>query len=491
MDRREDNPRLSSEVFGQGACRVLEDASALATRNPLLAPGEAPAQVVRPRDADQLRALVTVANREGLNLVVASSGGPHRKGGLAAGREHLRVDLSGWTRVPWINRRNRVCQVEPGVTYGALLGALEPHGMTVSMPLAPRRGKSVLASVMDREPSTWPNRQWDIGDPAGSTEFLFGTGERFRTGAAGGPGTLEQQRAAGGAQKCPEGPSQTDFFRVVQGAQGTMGIVTWITLRTELLPSVQEPFLLGADRPEPLIRAVYEVQRAWLGEHAWVLDSTAAALLMHEAVPGGFEAVRAALPRYLCLLNIAGFERLPEERVRYQKQDVREIAGRHGLRLAPALGPVSARDLLRRATRPCGEADWRDGPRGACLSLFFLTTLDRCPRLRGVADALADKLGLDRDRLGAYLQPVVQNHACHVEFLLPFDPADGPDVARVKAFEGEAVAALSAAGAFFSRPYGAAQAVAFAGNPRNYRLLRTVKGIFDPGRVLHRGKWGL
>jgi len=491
MESMDPADRLPSRIFPEGACLVLQDASAFRTSNPLVTPGTAPTRVVRPRDAEQLRAVVRLANEEGLNLVAASSGAPHRKGGLVSDREHVLLDLSGWKGIPWVNRRNRVCMIQPGVTYGELARALEPHGMTVSMPLAPRDTKSVLAAVMDREPSTWPNRQWDIGDPAGSTEFLFGSGETFRTGAAGGPGTLEEQRAAGGAQKCPEGPSQTDFFRVIQGSQGTMGIVTWITLRTEIRPAVQEPFLLGSDRLDPLIRFVYQVQRAGLGEHAFLLDRAAAALLMHATARRSFQDVRNSLPRFLCLQNVAGFERLPEERVQYQKRDILEIARTEALSPASSFRPFSARELLHRAVHPCGDVDWRDGLQGGCLSIFFLSTLDRSPDLLRVARESARRHGADPDRVGLYLQPVVQNHACHVEFLNPFNPGDRQEVERMRAFEEDAVQALSVAGAFFSRPYGAAQAAAFRRNPANLSMVRTVKGIFDPGRVLHQGKWGL
>ena len=58
------------------------------------------------------------------------------------------------------------------MTYSQLLEALRPHGMTVSLPLAPRDTKSVIGAVIDREPSTWPNRQWDISDPVASTATL-------------------------------------------------------------------------------------------------------------------------------------------------------------------------------------------------------------------------------------------------------------------------------------------------------------------------------
>jgi hypothetical protein len=40
-----------------------------------------------------------------------------------------------------------------------------------------------------------------------------------------------------------------------------MGIVAWITLRAELMSSVQETYLLGTERLEDLIEYVYPVER--------------------------------------------------------------------------------------------------------------------------------------------------------------------------------------------------------------------------------------
>jgi len=363
--------------------------------------------------------------------------------------------------------------------------------MTLPIPLAPRSGKSVLAAVMDRVPATWPNKQWDSSDPVGSTEFFFGNGERFRSGAGGGPGTIEQQRQSGGAQKFSSGPSQADFHRVVQGAQGTLGILTWITLRTELKPTCQETLLMGGERLEDLLPFVYAVQRGLLGEQTFVLDRTAAAMLLANGDPEAFGRICSAFPAYLCLLNVAGFERLPQERLAAHSQDIGLLAREFDLRLEDRIGTVSAADLFAIATQPCGEIDWRDQLRGNCLSIFFLSTLDRTPTFRKIFMDTALGFGIPEAEIGTYLQPLVQNHACQVELMLPWDPNSEAEVARVKQFERQAVIRLMEAGAFFSRPYGSAAELVWAQNPANYRLLKTIKGIFDPKRVLQRGKWGL
>jgi len=468
-----------------------DDIEKFRVKNRLREPGKPPQIVLQPENSEELQELIRKANEIGLNLTVASSSGDHRKGGLVSDNEHLLIDLSSWKQIEWINRRNRVCMIEPGVTYGELLDALEPHGMTVSMPLAPRNGKSVVAAVTDREPSTWPNRQWDISDPVASTEFIFGNGELFRTGAAGGPGSLEEQREAGGAQKGPLGPSQTDFHRVIQGSQGTMGIVTWITLRTELKLSIQEPYIIGEKKLEKLVPFVYDVQRPWLGEHSFIMNRTAVAMLMTGDQPDKFLSLRNSLPEYLCLQNIGGFERLPQERLEYQKKDITKIAKTHGLKMAPSLKNMSAEDLLTAATSPCGDLDFRHALKGNCLSVFLLTTLDRAVELVRMMKQLAGKNRIDEKDMGIYLQPVVQNHACHVEFMIAFDPKDNTTLSRMREFENSAVKMLLEQDVFFSRPYGSAGELVFEKNPLNTQILKKVKDIFDPNRVLNQGKWKL
>ena len=491
MDTQEMLDLLPAELSPETVSRDAGEISRLQTVNPYLSDGVSPSLVVRPRDVQELRRVVSLAGESGIGVLVASSTGPHCKGGLSCGEQHIVVDLSPWKTIDLIDRRNRVCRIAPGVTYGELLQVLEPFGLTVPMPLAPRKGKSVLAAVMDREPSTWPNKHWDTADPVASTELIFGAGELFRTGAAGGPGSLEKQREAGGAQKSPLGPSQTDFHRVVQAAQGTLGIVTWITLRAELRPSLERPLLLGASTLDALLPFVYEVQRAGLGEHSFVLDRAAAALFMSAGSPGSYTAALSSLPEYLCLQNVAGFERLASERVAYQYEDIGEIALRHGLTLSTALGELSAEGLLRAAIRPCGEHDWRHATRGHCLRIFFLTTLDRSPGFINTVRALCRRYQIPGEGLATYIQPIVQNHACHIEFMLPFRPDDSAETDLVRRFEHDAVHSLAEQGAFFSRPYGTAGEVAFAANPLNFQILKKVKGIFDPKGILNPGKWNL
>jgi hypothetical protein len=270
-----------------------------------------------------------------------------------------------------------------------------------------------------------------------------------------------------------------------------MGIVTWITVRAELRPTIEQPFLLGADSLLELTPFIYDVQQQWLGEHSFVLNRSAAAMLMSAQNKADFEDIRSSLPRYICLQNIAGFERMPKKRVEYQRKDIEYIASKNKLSMATSQGKIAAKALLDIATHPCGEIDWRHRLKGNCLSLFFVTTLDRAPGLIDTFMELTGKHAIEKESIGLYIQPVVQNHACHVELMCPFNPELESDVELMRKLEKESVVKLAGAGAFFSRPYGSAGEVVFKQNPLNYEVLKKVKAIFDPNRVLNNGKWGL
>ena len=468
-----------------------DDIDASVTINPLLDVGIKPSCIVHPQDTEELKKVIVFSNQKKLNLTIASSTGRHTKGGIDAKKENIRVDLSSWKDILWINRRNRVCMIKPGVTYGDLLKALREHGMTIPMPLAPRSGKSIISSITDREPTTWSNKHWDYGDPVASTEVIFGDGSIFRTGSAGGPGTLEAQRAIGGAQKYSGGPSQTDLHRVVQGSQGTIGAVTWVTIRTEINPTLQEPLLTGTDTLNDLISFIYAAGRSSLGEHTFILNRQETGMLMHNTNQKSFDDVCNSLPPFICLVNVAGFERLPRKRISYQKKNIKEIAKQKELVLSSNLGTISAEVLLEVSTTPCEGLDWRHALYGHCLSVFFLTTLDRTTDFTNIFFNMAREYDLDSQRVGIYIQPIVQNHACHIEFMIPFDPGDKKDLQRMRSLEKSAVTEMARAGAFFSRPYGTSQDIAFRQNKTHHMLLKKIKNIFDPQRVLNNGKWDL
>jgi FAD/FMN-containing dehydrogenase len=447
-----------------------------------------PRCVAKPKSTVEVQALVKWANETCVPLVPVSSGAPHFRGDTVPGAGGaVIVDLSGMKQIIRIDRKNRVAMVEPGVTFSELVPALAQEGLRLNMPLLPRSSKSVIGSMLEREPVIMPLYQWDVMDPLACIEVIFGTGDLFRTGAAAGPGTLEEQWAAGQAQVNPMGPGQTDFARVVQGAQGTMGIVTWASVRCEALPSLQEPFLMGSDRFGKLAEFIYRLLRLKFGDECLLLNKTEAATILaknHEE----YTAIKDSLPRWLLFFCLSGFQYFPEEKWAYQKKDMLEAAKQFHVRPVKAISQVLAGELLKTLQKPSEEPYWKLRFKGAREDVFFLTTLDRVPGFVEVMYAAAEQRGYPTSDISIYVQPMVQGTSCHCEFGLPYDPTNKKEATLVRELHAHASEALMNAGAFFSRPYGALASMVYRRDGETAAALRKTKSIFDPNNIMNAGK---
>ena len=220
-------------------------------------------------------------------LVPVSSGPPHFRGDTVPSEGGaVIVDLSEMKQIISIDRKNRVAVVEPGVTYPQLQPELAKEGLRLSMPLLPRRNKSVVASLIEREPTLIPKYRWLSSDPLRCLEVIWGNGDKMMTGEMGNFPSIEYAREKYFALLTPRGPAQVDYYRLVQAAQGTMGIVTWAALRCEKLPRVQKLFLVPAKSLDELIDFAYRLLRFRFGDEFLFLNSSNLACILGEGTDG-------------------------------------------------------------------------------------------------------------------------------------------------------------------------------------------------------------
>jgi FAD/FMN-containing dehydrogenase len=445
--------------------------------------------VVKPQNTDDVKKLVAFARTEKLPLVPVSSGSPHFRGDTVPGAGGaIVVDLSGMKKIIRVDRYNRVAMFEPGVTFGELIPAVAKEGLRLNLPLLPRKAKSVVGSLLDREPVIMPDYHWDIADPLCDVEVVLGNGDLFRTGASAGPGTLEEQWQVGGAQKEAAGPSSASWYRIIQGAQGTMGIVTWASARCEILPKKEEPFLVGSPNLHRIMDMVRWLIRLRLVNECFVLNSTDLATIMAQGNPAAYYPLRNSLPPWIIFYNVAAYDYLTEDRVKWQILDIKELAQRIGLEPVQSLGKVSAFDLLKLIQNPPGDIYWRAPVHMLSQDIFFITNLQKTGPCIDAMYAMVEAAGYHTADMGVYVQPVVQGTNYHVEFNLFYNPADPVDTARVKRLSVDAVRKLMDKGAFFSRPYGEAAGIVMNRDAATVAALKKVKAILDPDGIMNPGK---
>jgi len=145
-------------------------------------PSRKPRFVIKANNADEVQRIVEWANRTATPLVPVSSGPPHFRGDTVPSEGGaVIVDLSEMKQITSIDSKNRIVVVEPGVTYSQLQPELAREGLRLSMPLLPRRNKSVVASLIEREPTQIPKYRWLSADPLRCLEIVWGNGDRMMT----------------------------------------------------------------------------------------------------------------------------------------------------------------------------------------------------------------------------------------------------------------------------------------------------------------------
>ncbi len=447
--------------------------------------GQKPVLVVWPKTTEEVRLVVQTAIKCAISLVPVSSGPDWRLHGDTIPKvpNSVIVDLSRMNRILRIDRTNRVVMVEPGVTFAQLIPEIDKQGLRLLHPLIPRNGKSVLASALEREPTTIPRYHWDTSDPLLCTETIFGTGDLFRTGTAAGPGSIEEQLAMGQAQKNPMGPTQFNLFQTIQGAQGTLGIVTWATLKCELKPTQQKILFAQADTFQALEDFAAGVLKFRIGDEVFIMNKLAFAAFI--APPNSQQTTpEEAWKEWIMPITLAGRGIFAGDKITYLEADIRELGQKNAVLLQTELKGVDTNRVLS-FYQETSEEPWPNRLAGLCQSVFCITTLDRVALFaEEVKKIVADQTQV---HCGFYIQPLVQGCNCHFEVQLYYEnnSMGGPAVKSAFKRVTERIFDL---GGFFSRPYYEWAAPAFERvSPENVAVLNKIKNIFDPHHVLKPG----
>ena len=445
-----------------------------------------PWSVVKPQNVSQVIALIQWANQTQTPLVPVSSGPPHFRGDTVPSTPGaIMVDLSGMRKIIHIDTRNRMVIVEPGVTYTQLQPELAKAGLRLSSSLAPRANKSVIANLLEREPTTIPRYQWNMLEPLRCLEVIWGDGQKMTTGETSG--ALEEEWSKNFAQVAPAGPAQTDFYKLTSAAQGSMGIVTWASLKCEVLPKTHKLYFVPAKKLEDLLDLAYAILRIRFGDELLILNNWQLATLLGKETDQ-IKSLAEQLPLWMLFVGIAGRDRLPQERVAYQEKDLSEMAQKQGLQLLPAVPGANGSEVLEAILSPSKEPYWKLGYKGACQDIFFLNTLEHAPEFVKAMYSVAGSQGYPTSEIGVYVQPVQQGASCHIEFDLPFNRNNPRELSRMQELYTKASEEMLKQGAYYSRPYGIWANMAFNRDAQTTTVLRKIKGIFDPNNILNPGK---
>ncbi len=193
--------------------------------------GAAPDAVAFLESTPEAQGVVQIADRYGVP-VIAYGAGTSLEGHISAPAGGISVDLSRMNRVLEVNEQDLDAGVEAGVTRKALNEHLRDKGLF--FPIDPGADASLGGMAATRASGTNAVRYGTMRENVLNLTAVMASGEIVRTGRR--------------ARKSSAG---YDLTRLLVGSEGTLGIITEVTLRLHAIP---ESILAGV-LPFPTIEA--------------------------------------------------------------------------------------------------------------------------------------------------------------------------------------------------------------------------------------------
>jgi len=439
--RQKFGPRASDAPERRGA--VARDASHVQ--------GD-PRAVVAPRSTEEVAWLVRWARKSKVPLV-ARGAGTSLDGESAPLRGSVVVDLSGWTEVLEVDPVDRIARVQPGVINFELHRHLSPSGLFFpanpgSWTTCTIGGNVATNASGPRSFRYGPTRNW-----IRAAEVVLGTGEVVRVGTR--------------APKRSIGP---DLLQLLVGSEGTLGILTEITVALAPRPSRRAALAVAVPAATTLGPVVAHL--APLVSHGLAaieyLDDRCADALRHEPgaqLPGGGA---------LLLLEVESHD-VNDETGRLER--LSRILKASGLTEDPVLFP---------------DADRLWTLRGASGTALDRALGERVREDIGVPISRVDELLAEINRIATahHVVSAVYGHlgegSLHPNFVV------APGTEEGEAVRGELLAAAVRLGGTISAEHGIGSVksrwIADQVGAEGVRWLREVKRTCDPDGILNPGK---
>jgi len=414
-----------------------------------------PDVVVFPESTDEAAEVVRLCAEHGVPVIPFGTG-TSLEGHVNAPYGGVSVDTSRMKRVVAVHAEDLDCVVEPGVTRKELNEHLRDQGLF--FPIDPGADASIGGMTATRASGTNAVRYGTMRDNVLALTVVLPNGDVIRT-----------------ARRAKKSSAGYDLTRLFIGSEGTLGLVTEITLKLHGIPEAVSAGVC----PFPSIRAACEAVIVTIQSGIPVARIE---LLDALQVRASNLYSKLALPETPTLfLEFHG----SEAGVAEQAERFGEIAAEYGG--GPFEWATKAEDRTR-LWQARHDAYW---------SAFTLrpgvkiTATDVCVPISRLADCVEEtRLDLDASGLVAPLVGHVGDGNFHVSLLVDMDDAE--EVARAEAFIGRLVERALAMEGTCTGEHGVGQRkmkyLEAEHGPGALDLMRALKRAVDPRNIMNPGK---
>lgn len=194
-------------------------------------PGQLPDAVVFPGSADEVKLIVRTCADHRVPIIPFGTGSS-LEGQVNAPSGGISIDLSRMDKVLSVNAEDLDCTVEPGVTREQLNTYLRDTGLF--FPIDPGANASIGGMASTRASGTNAVRYGTMRDNVIAVTAVTASGEEIRT-----------------ARRARKSSAGYDLTRLFVGAEGTLGVLTSVTLKLQGIPQA----VSGGVCPFPSVEA--------------------------------------------------------------------------------------------------------------------------------------------------------------------------------------------------------------------------------------------
>ncbi len=433
-----------------------------------------PDMVVLPQTLEELKAIISLANKEKVPVTPYIAGG--NVGGLAIALEGgIIVDLKRMNRILEVSETNMYALVEPGVTFGQIKAYLDKNHPTLMYTYAfspPSTG--VISNALVQGLDNLSFRYGAASHWVSGLEVLLATGEVVRIGSCAASNTW---------QAFVPFPELDGLFL---GWQGTTGIVTKMAVSLWPRPEYSTALTympMDLDGAYAILQAIIRtrIPDDLIGT-SFALNKVGELAYAHEKAPISPAPPRLPdEPEFVITAEITGNTKnelnakleAVEEAVKNRCKDSK-FHGPDTIPSTTAAFPMQALGVLSSG----GGLMWVGtyGP----MSTWLETVKKGCE--------LQDKYDIART---CYTRIMNEGHFAGLRWMLPYDKEDPDLVQKIKDLCAEQLDLVLETGYIpYKTPVWAVRKLEERVSPDWLKLHRRVKEMLDPNNIMNPGRWG-
>jgi glycolate oxidase len=419
-----------------------------------------PIGAVWPQNTQQVSAILSLANQEKLP-VVARGAGTGLSGMAVPEKGGIVLDMARMNRILEIKIEDRLAVVQPGVVYAQLQKALEPYDF--HFPPDPASGKMATlgGNVATNAGGLRGAKYGTTRDYVLGLEVVLADGSILKTGSR--------------TMKCVSG---YDLTRIFVGSEGTLGVITEITLKINPKPQASATCSAAFQELKQAGEAISEIMRS--GITPSVLEILDEQCLLALNRHGGQSLPEAAA---MVLAEADGYTR---EETEYQIAKIVEVFKKN-----------QATHVTQAKSREEAEKLWaaRRGIGGILYRLSYnLIAEDVTVPISRVPELLVGTQEISR-RNQVLIPTLGHLGDGNLHPAIIFDGRNPEEKSRAEKAAEELFQLAIRLGGTLTGEHGIGLAKApfmpLEHSPVAMRVMKGVKHLFDPNNILNPGKMGL